>query len=330
MLGQVVGATQTICILKTSTEFISFEDHMGFYSSLAAVSRTAEDNGRRSYAATGYLRPNLHRPNLKVLTEALATKIVLEGKKATGVEFRHNGQNHTVKASKEVILSGGVINSPQLLELSGIGDPKILKKAGVECKVENKGVGANFQDHVLGGMLYDLKDGIQSLDSLHGAEYQKAQDEIYQKTRTGPYGSPGMVMGFVSYASLVSKETLEQTIAEIRKNSLAKTDFEKRQEEEIMHQLSKCFLLNIKPHPALLTVIHTGDPSFANIQTFCEPSPNGYECLQIANINQASAANSTSPVEIPRSNSSAHRRKARPEFRCSCAWSILFPVALSM
>lgn len=119
-------------------------DHMGFYSSLAAVNRTT-DPGKRSYAATGYLRPNLHRSNLKVLTEALATKIVLDGNTATGVTFSHDGQEHTVKASKEVILSGGVINSPQLLELSGIGDPEVLKSAGVECLVENKRVGANFQ-----------------------------------------------------------------------------------------------------------------------------------------------------------------------------------------
>jgi choline dehydrogenase-like flavoprotein len=116
-------------------------DHMGFFSSLAAVDRT-NDKGRRSYAATGYLRPNLGRPNLKVLTEALATKVTLDGDTATGVEFQHGGQNYSVKASKEVILSGGVINSPQLLELSGIGDPEVLNAAGVDCKIENKRVGA--------------------------------------------------------------------------------------------------------------------------------------------------------------------------------------------
>ena len=112
-------------------------DHMGFYSSLGAVNRST-DPGRRSYAATGYLRPNQGRPNLKCLVEALVTKITLDGNKATGVEFEDSdGKKHTVKASKEVILSGGVINSPQILELSGIGDPEVLKAAGVECKVEN-------------------------------------------------------------------------------------------------------------------------------------------------------------------------------------------------
>lgn len=118
---------------------------MGFYSSLAAVNRTS-DPGQRSYSATGYLRDmSMHRQNLKVLTEALVTRIIMDGNTATGVEFNHGGQNRTVHSTKEVILSGGVINSPQILELSGIGDPEVLKQAGVDCKVENKAVGANFQ-----------------------------------------------------------------------------------------------------------------------------------------------------------------------------------------
>ena len=222
---------------------------MGFYSSLAAVNRTT-DPGRRSYAATGYLRPNLERQNLKVLTEAMATKITLEGDTATGVEFTHGGQTRTIKASKEVILSGGVINSPQLLELSGIGDPEILKAAGVECKIENRSVGANYQDHVLGGMLYDLAEGVQSMDAMHGDEFARAQQDIYENNHNGPLGSPGMLMGFVSYASLVDDATLQQTLDDVRKHSLAKTDFEKRQEDVIVKQLS--------------------DRTFANIQTFCQ------------------------------------------------------------
>lgn len=154
------------------------------------------------------------------------------------MEFQKDDQRYTVQASKEVILSGGVINSPQILELSGIGDPEILKAAGVDCKIENKRVGANFQDHVLGGMLYDLKDGVISMDSMHKEEYAAQQQEQYEKNRTGLLGSPGMLMGFVSYASLVSKEQLDATIKEIRDNSLAKTDFEKAQEDVIVKQLS--------------------------------------------------------------------------------------------
>ncbi|KIW72222.1 hypothetical protein PV04_00432 [Phialophora macrospora] len=225
-------------------------DHLGFFSSLGAVNRT-DDPGKRSYAATGYLRPNLGRKNLKVLTEAQATKVVLDGDRATGVEFVHEGKKYAVQATKEVILSAGVIQSPQLLELSGIGDPEVLKAAGVECVVENKGVGANFQDHVLGGLVFDLKPGIDSMDALHGEEFNKIQQDVYQKTQKGPYANPGMMMGFVSYASVASPEELEATIKEIKQKSLAKTDFEKAQEKVIVDQLR--------------------DPTFANLQTFCIP-----------------------------------------------------------
>ncbi|OAL31624.1 hypothetical protein AYO20_08167 [Fonsecaea nubica] len=225
-------------------------DHLGFYSSLGAVNRS-DDPGKRSYAATGYLRPNLRRPNLKVLTEAQATKIVLDGDTAKGVEFVHKGQKYSVDATREVILSAGVIQSPQLLELSGIGDPEVLRAAGVECVVENKGVGANFQDHVLGGLLFDLKPGIDSMDALHGEEFMKAQQDVYQNSQKGLYASPGMMMGFVSYASLVTPDELDATIKEIKEKSLAKTDFEKAQEKVIVDQLR--------------------DPTFANLQTFCIP-----------------------------------------------------------
>lgn len=275
-------------------------DHMGFYSSLAAVNRST-DPGRRSYAATGYLLPNIGRGNLKVLTEAMATKIILEGDVATGVEFRHSGRAHTVRAAKEVVLSAGVIQSPQLLELSGIGDPDVLQAAGIEVKIENKSVGANFQDHVLGGMLYDLAEGVNSMDSLHEAEYAKAQEEIYRKTGKGAYGSPGMLMGFVSYASLVDEETLERTIKEVREHSTAETAFEKAQEDVIVKQLS--------------------DPTFANIQTFCKPEIplSGTQNSPLTENPQASHANSTSAPAPPNSPSSPLRPRGKTASASSSA-----------
>lgn len=87
------------------------------------------------------------------------------------------------------------------------------------------------------------------MDAMHGDEFAKAQQNLYETGHNGILGSPGMLMGFVSYASLVDKPTLDKTIDEVRKNSLAKTDFEKRQEDLIVRQLE--------------------DPTFANIQTFC-------------------------------------------------------------
>ena len=94
----------------------------------------------RSYAARGYFAANAHRPNLHVLCGATVAKIDLDGDKATGVSFIHDGQTHTVGVKKEVIVAGGAIHSPAMLELSGIGDPEILRKAGVEPKIENKAI----------------------------------------------------------------------------------------------------------------------------------------------------------------------------------------------
>ena len=120
-------------------------DHIGFFNTLGTVARTGPNKGKRGYAARGYLQPNLGRPNLAVLPEAHVTKVELDENIAKGVSFIHNGSTHTVPCKKEVIVCGGVLLSPQILELSGIGDPEVLRKAGVECKVENKAVGNNFQ-----------------------------------------------------------------------------------------------------------------------------------------------------------------------------------------
>src|SRR5207302_4398044 len=86
--------------------------------------------GRRCSAAEAYLRPALRRPNLAVETGALATRIILENRRAVGVAYARDGAVESARAEREVILSGGVINSPQLLMLSGIGDPECLSANG--------------------------------------------------------------------------------------------------------------------------------------------------------------------------------------------------------
>jgi choline dehydrogenase len=107
-------------------------------------------NGLRRSAARGYLHPAMKRPNLKVLTNAHATAIVLDGKRAVGVRYAKGGRNGTpmeVRARKEVILSGGTVNSPQLLQVSGIGPAALLKPLGIDVKHDLPGVGENLRDH---------------------------------------------------------------------------------------------------------------------------------------------------------------------------------------
>jgi choline dehydrogenase-like flavoprotein len=106
----------------------------------------------RSYSAPAYYLPNAHRPNLRVLTNAVVQEIVLENRgerwTATGVRFSHSGRIYTVAASQEVVLSAGSVASPQLLELSGIGNPLVLERAGVSVKIANRNVGENLQEHM--------------------------------------------------------------------------------------------------------------------------------------------------------------------------------------
>jgi 4-pyridoxate dehydrogenase len=115
-------------------------------------------NGRRCSAAVAYLRPALARPNLAVEVQALTTRILFEGNRAVGVEYLKGGERLTARAEREVILAGGVINSPQLLMLSGIGDPEGLGKQGIPTKVPLRGVGGNLQDHVSVTVAYARKE----------------------------------------------------------------------------------------------------------------------------------------------------------------------------
>ena len=103
--------------------------------------------GRRLSASRAYLRPSMRRANLTVLTRALATGIRFTGNRATGVSYRRNGRNHTASAG-EVILCGGAINSPQLLQLSGVGNAAELGALGISTVVDLPGVGENLQDHL--------------------------------------------------------------------------------------------------------------------------------------------------------------------------------------
>ena len=115
----------------------------GFARSQSTVCR-----GRRASAAVGYLRPAMRRANLTVRTNALATRVLLEANRAVGIEYLHDGRTEQAHAAREVLISGGAINSPQLLMLSGIGDGAQLRAHGIGCAVHLPGVGANLQDHL--------------------------------------------------------------------------------------------------------------------------------------------------------------------------------------
>jgi choline dehydrogenase-like flavoprotein len=163
-----------------------------------APSTIQSSSKTRSYAATAYYLPAASRENLKVITGATVSKIVLEKKgdvqTATGVMYTIEGAETTVKAKKEVILSAGALNSPKILELSGIGDPTVLNAAGVPLLVENKYVGTNLQDHVQCAISFEAIDGFPTGDDLlrgDATAIATAQQQ-YAESQSGPFATSGL------------------------------------------------------------------------------------------------------------------------------------------
>ena len=134
------------------------EDYNGAQQEGFGYSQQTIRDGRRCSAAAAYLRPAMARPNLDVETNALATKILFEGHRAVGVEYLKANEPRIGRAEREVVLAGGVINSPQLLMLSGIGDPQVLRTHGIAVNVALPGVGQNLQDHVSVTVAYGRKE----------------------------------------------------------------------------------------------------------------------------------------------------------------------------
>lgn len=127
-------------------------DYAGETQDGVCMAQQTIHRGMRESTASKYLAPASKRPNLTVLAGAEAEKLILEGKRCVGVQYRRNGQLHEARASQEVIVSCGTANNPKLLELSGIGNPDILAEHGITPLHELRGVGENLRDHYAGVM----------------------------------------------------------------------------------------------------------------------------------------------------------------------------------
>lgn len=143
-------------------------------------------NGRRCSTAKGYLKPALKRANLKVVSQALATRILFEGKRAVGIEYRQNGQLFQARAAGEVVLSGGAFNSPQLLQLSGVGPGDLLRSHGIEVRHEMRGVGADLQDHFQARFQYRCTEKITVNDTMASFARRVGAALDYAIYRKGP------------------------------------------------------------------------------------------------------------------------------------------------
>ncbi|KDR78179.1 hypothetical protein GALMADRAFT_245214 [Galerina marginata CBS 339.88] len=199
----------------------------------------------RSYAATAYLVPNIGRPNLSVLTGALVSRITLDlavadrVRTATGVEFFHGDRTYEVKVNKEVVLSAGAIKSPQILELSGIGDPQVLSKAGIDLEISLPGVGENVQEHIFSTLIYELDTANtthETWDLLADPDYATKAKALY---------ADGMGMqrhGITSFSyfplSVINSEAAHALIDNLETDVNAQKDLEPGLKEQLHLQIA--------------------------------------------------------------------------------------------
>lgn len=152
---------------------------------------TTGDSHERSHAGVAYLDPVLERPNLTVLTNALVHKLAINSDGAEprvyGVIYSQHGVLHKSTAKREVILAAGTFNTPQILELSGIGDPSILEQHGIDIVYANRFVGENLQDHIRPGLSFEVTDDIPGRISMPVDEARR----LYEERRTGPWTENG-------------------------------------------------------------------------------------------------------------------------------------------
>ncbi|CAK5270668.1 unnamed protein product [Mycena citricolor] len=175
--------------------------------------------GKRAYAANAYYQPNAERTNLSVVVSSHATKIASDSApgsefEADRVEFSSEGTLYSVRVEKDVVIAAGAIMSPQILELSGIGNPNIIAAAGLDVLVNLPGVGENVQEHYYTGISREVRDDIDhakytTLDVLTDPATLQAEVEQYERNGTGILGYSGSCMAFTSLSSIDDSGTLK-------------------------------------------------------------------------------------------------------------------------
>lgn len=206
---------------------------MGAWTNLCAVD---PESFTRSSAATAYYYPIRHRRNLTVLTDCLVEQIILDEitsgtHTARGVRFTHlaSDKSFTVRATKEVILSAGSVQSPQILELSGIGNPDILSRVGIETKVNSPRVGENLQDHIMAVSIYEVDPTLFNPEDLKtDPAAATAAYEEYTSSQRGPLTVLANSVCYLSLSQILSEDT-QQALAQ-QARDVGSVDFAERDE----------------------------------------------------------------------------------------------------
>ena len=161
------------------------DDFNGATQEGAGYFQLTAKNGRRWSTAVGYLREARRRHNLAIASNALASRILFSGRRAIGVQYRQHGMPRTAYADGEVIVSGGAFNSPQLLQLSGLGPAKVLRDFGIEVIADIPGVGADLQDHLQVRMQYRCTEPITMNDVINHWRHRYGAGLRYIMSRKG-------------------------------------------------------------------------------------------------------------------------------------------------
>ncbi|MCX7567863.1 GMC family oxidoreductase N-terminal domain-containing protein [Sulfitobacter sp. F26169L] len=157
-----------------------------------------QKNGVRWSTARGFLRPAMKRPNLRVLTQAHTESLILEGKKVVGVRFAKDGKICEARCSAEVLLAAGAINSPKILEMSGIGQPDVIAGLGVTPQHDSPGVGENLQDHLQIRTVYKVRNA-KTLNTMANSMTGKARMGLeYLLKQSGPLSMAPSQFGMFS------------------------------------------------------------------------------------------------------------------------------------
>ncbi|KAK3290380.1 putative choline dehydrogenase [Chaetomium fimeti] len=184
-------------------------------------------NVTRSYAATAYYEPISSRSNLFVLTGAEVDEILLTRDenapspwKAEGVRFSHGGAKFSAFARREVILSAGSVQSPQILELSGVGGSAVLSAARITVKVDNPNVGENLQDHLTTTSVFEVDPNMSNPDDLQVDSVLAAAQKEYLEARTGPLTILPVSVSYVPAAKFIQQDTLNMLLSSAATNAV--------------------------------------------------------------------------------------------------------------
>lgn len=180
-----------------------------------------QKGGMRWSTADGFLRPAMQRPNLRVLTQAHTERLILDGKEVKGVQFQHKGKTCQAFAGAEVLLAAGAINSPKILEHSGIGQPDLISDLGLTPLHESPGVGENLQDHLQIRTVFKVSN-TKTLNTKANSLFGKAQIGLqYLLTRSGPMSmAPSQFGMFVKSDPALETPDLEYHVQPLSTNAL--------------------------------------------------------------------------------------------------------------